>query len=82
MVTVKYTSKFRVDLGREMERLQAGDVAELIAKLEKRYGDAFISLMRLGKIFVNGQSIENGPGRQTPLAEGDEVVFLLPVAGG
>ena len=82
MVTVKYTSRLRVDLGRESDRVQAGTVAELVSQLEKRHGQAFIGLRRLFRIFVNGQSIEPNQGYQTPLADGDEVVFLLPVAGG
>ena len=82
MVTVKYTSLLRAGIGCESDRVQARTVAELMTLLEKRHGETFIGLKRLYRIFVNGASIQLGRGLETPLADGDEVVFLLPVAGG
>jgi len=82
MVTVKYTSKLRVDLGREKDRVQAKTVADLIAELDRRYGHSFTGWMPSCKIFLNGSSLADRKGQDTALADGDEIVFLLPVAGG
>ena len=82
LVTVKYTSRLRTDLGRDQELVRAGSVAELLAELEHRHGDSFRHWSEHYKIFVNGASILTLHGHNTKLADGDEVVFLLPVAGG
>jgi len=82
LVTVKFTSRLRTDLGRDQERVRANDVAELLAELERRHGDSFRYWSDHYKIFVNGSSIATLHGPNTKLADGDEVVFLLPVAGG
>jgi len=82
MVTVKYASQLRKDLGREQEQVRARTMAELLAELSRRHGRSFTSWMPSCRIFVNGSSLANLDGHNTPLAEGDEVVFLLPVAGG
>ena len=82
MVTVKYTSKLRLDLGRERERVEAKSVSELLALLDRRHGELFTSWRPHCRIFVNGISIVTRDGPSTPLADGDEVLLLLPVAGG
>jgi len=82
MAIVKYTSKLRCDLGRERDSVAAGSVSELLEELEERYGEAFASWLPHCSIFINGQSVVDLDGRRTSLAEGDEVLFLLPVAGG
>jgi molybdopterin converting factor small subunit len=82
MITVKFTSKLRVDLGRENDRVEANSVAEAVSELERRYGDVFKSWIPHCRVFVNGMSAANLDGPDTTLADGDEVLFLLPVAGG
>lgn len=82
LVTVKFTSRLKADLGRDQERVRANDVAELLAELERRHGDSLCRWSEHYKIFVNGSSLATLHGPATKLREGDEVVFLLPVAGG
>ncbi|OGP58125.1 MAG: hypothetical protein A2V67_05575 [Deltaproteobacteria bacterium RBG_13_61_14] len=82
LVTVKFTSRLRFDLGRDQEHVRADSIAELLAELEHRHGDSFRHWSEHYKIFVNGSSIATLHGSNTKLADGDEVVFLLPVAGG
>ena len=82
MVNVKYTSKLRLDLGREKERVQAKSMAELMAILEVRHGEPFLSLLPYCRIFINGTSLITLDSPGAALSDGDEVLFLLPVAGG
>ena len=89
MVTVKYTSLLRRDLGREEDKVEAVTVADLLTKLEHRHGKAFKKYLSHCHIFVNGLSAaianpaEGGTeGGATELSDGDEVLFLLLVTGG
>ena len=82
MVTVKYTSLLRRDLGREEDKVEAATVADLLVKLERRHGEAFKSCLSHCHIFVNGLSAAIANGSATELSDGDEVLFLLLVTGG
>lgn len=82
MVTVRYTSRLRRDIGREREKITASTVAELLSKLEKKHGEAFSTCLPLCRVFVNGSSSADLEGVETALSSGDEVLLLLPVAGG
>jgi MoaD family protein len=53
----------------------AGD---LVDQLSERYGERFAKIAAVGSIVVNGERA----GRDTPVAEGDEVALLPPVSGG
>jgi sulfur-carrier protein len=75
-VEVRYFALFRERTGTDGERLATGaaTVGELYGELSPRLGlDP-----RLVRAAVNGEFVEDGH----PLAEGDEVVFVPPVAGG
>ncbi len=82
MVKVKYTSVLRRDIGHEIDHLSAASVTELIDKLEELHGEIFTSTLPECRIFVNGSSTAYLEGLSTGLADGDEVIFMLPVAGG
>ena len=82
MVTVKFTSLLRREIGRERDSVAASTVADLLIELEKRYGTTFTGLLYSCHIFVNGLSTVNSNGREPALKDGDEVLFLLPVTGG
>ena len=82
MVTVKFTSLLRREIGREKDSVTASTVADLLLELERRYGEAFSGYLSYCHIFVNGLSTVNSDGQETTLGDGDEVLFLLPVTGG
>ena len=75
-VDVRYFALFRERAGTDGERLAtpASTVGELYGELLPRLGlDP-----KLVRAAVNGEFVENGHA----LTEGDEVVFVPPVAGG
>ena len=82
MITVKFTSRLRLDVGRERDEVEVKSIAELTALMERRYGEGFTRWLPHCRIFVNGSSTVMLDGPDTALAPGDEVLFLLPVAGG
>jgi MoaD family protein len=59
----------------EAEGRTAGDVADA---LSDRFGDRFGQIAAVGSLVVNGERA----GRDTLVAEGDEVALLPPVSGG
>ncbi len=76
---VLYFAVFRERLGRDHEliELAGGDVAALVAALEARH-DAIRALRGRYRVAVNQAMV----GPDEPLAEGDEVALIPPVAGG
>lgn len=82
MVTVKFTSMLRREIGREVDSAEAENIAELLEVMEQKYGDAFKKNLPHCHIFVNGSSAVDLDGDKTPLSDGDEVLFLIQVAGG
>lgn len=75
-VDVRYFALFRERAGVDGERIStdASTVADLYSELEPRLGLA----SNLVRAAVNGDFVQN----DHPLKEGDEVVFVPPVAGG
>ena len=51
---------------------------ELVDALSGRFGERFAKIAAVGSIVVNGERA----GRDTVIAEGDEVAILPPVSGG
>jgi molybdopterin converting factor small subunit len=82
MVTAKFTSSLRRDLGREEDQLEAGTVGDLVGELERRHGKRFARYADHCRIFVNGTSTVHLDGRETRLLDGDVVLFTLAVVGG
>lgn len=79
----------RLAEGHEEVRLEAATVGELLQALAGRYpGIAQVVLDRSGApsrllgVFVNGEDSRGLGGGACPLAEGDRVELLLPLAGG
>jgi sulfur-carrier protein len=75
-VNVRYFALFRERAGLDEERIEtsASTVEALYAELQPRLGlDP-----KMVRAAVNGEFVEN----EHPLAEGDEIVFVPPVAGG
>jgi MoaD family protein len=53
-------------------------VGDVVDDLSDRYGERFAQIADVGSFVVNGERA----GRDTPIAEGDEVALLPPVSGG
>jgi molybdopterin converting factor subunit 1 len=77
-VTVQYYALLREQAGRREEALvtTARTAAELYAELARRY--PFSLAPEVLRVAINTEFHE----WSTPLAEGDAVVFIPPVAGG
>ena len=77
MIRIEYFAVLREHVGRAQEDLStaATTVGELYAQLDQRY--AFPAVGRV-KVAVNDEFRE----WNTPLEDGDFVVFIPPVAGG
>jgi molybdopterin synthase sulfur carrier subunit len=89
-VTVYIPTPFRRATGnRDRVQLEAGDVAELLDRLETTYGDLH-GLVRNDQgevhahvnIYVNSEAIEDRQGLGTRLSDGDEVAIIPALAGG
>lgn len=76
-IQVEYFAVLREHVGRGTESWDtaAGTVADLYRELDARHG--FPAVGRL-KVAVNDEFRD----WETPLADGDHVVFIPPVAGG
>ena len=77
-VTVQYYALLREQAGRRDERLltSAQTAEELYAELSRRY--PFTLAPQLLRVAINTEFRE----WSAPLAEGDTIVFIPPVAGG
>ncbi|KXG76016.1 hypothetical protein AN618_16880 [Fervidicola ferrireducens] len=62
----------------------SADLSHLISRLNEEYDnfEAQINSIKGLRILVNGREYELTGGLNTPLYEGDTVVFLPPVFGG
>jgi molybdopterin converting factor subunit 1 len=77
-VTARYFAAFRERAGRDAEPLSttASTAAELYEEVAGRHG--FADAHARCKVAINDELV----GWDAPLAEGDEVLFFPPVAGG
>jgi molybdopterin synthase sulfur carrier subunit len=77
-VTVEYFAQLREQAGKSRETFSssADSLAALYAELRQRYGFRLDAAQL--KVAVNAQFCD----WQQPLAEGDVIVFIPPVAGG
>jgi molybdopterin converting factor small subunit len=75
----------------DVELSEGSTVTDLLAKLEEEKGEKFSpfavrptekSAHAPLRVMVNGRDIAALEGRHTVLAEGDDVLMFLPIAGG
>jgi MoaD family protein len=59
----------------EAEGRTAGEVADALGR---RFGERFAAIAASGSLVLNGERA----GRDTPVADGDELAILPPVSGG
>lgn len=67
---------------RDVVLSEKATLKELLTTLKDTYGDAFESKIEGMRILVNGREYTFTGGYETPLREGDTVVFLPPLFGG
>lgn len=62
------------------DTIDAPTLGALLDEASARYGDEFTAVLERCRIWINGD--EPARGRDTPVADGDEVAVLPPVSGG
>jgi molybdopterin converting factor small subunit len=70
------------ELGQDVVRSDAPDVASLLAEVRLRLSAERQALLERGALLVNGRSIHRLRGLDTPLAPEDQVWLVFPAAGG
>jgi molybdopterin converting factor small subunit len=89
-VRVKLVRPFRDAVGKPEVELDAGSgkLPEAIARLVERFPGLREHLYEAGElspyvnIYRNGQAVHLDEAHKVTLAEGDELMFLLPMTGG
>lgn len=79
-VTVKYQGIIGDMLGRKSEQVALADdatITDLMAMLTA-HDETARSILKQTRPFINGQQAE----RTAPLADGVDVLFMRPIAGG
>lgn len=82
MVEVTLVGPMAEASGTRKTEAAAASVGELIEVLTARYGPLFKQRARGSRIVVNGTPIQFKKGLKSPLNDGDEVAFLVPIGGG
>lgn len=82
-VTLRLFAAEREAAGRGSDQYELDRVPTVGALLDtatSTYGGTFASVLSSARVWVNGD--EPADGRETVLADGDEVAVLPPVSGG
>jgi molybdopterin converting factor small subunit len=82
MVKVKFYGLLRLTYKVSIVEEEAKDVNELIEILAKKIEGLTVNELRDSLIFVQGTNIMKLKKYHTKLNDGDEVLFMSPVAGG
>jgi sulfur-carrier protein len=77
-VRVRLFASLREEAGTASVEASGGTAGEVVDAVAARFGDRFAKIAAAGSIVVNGERAD----RDTPVAEGDELALLPPVAGG
>lgn len=78
MVRVRLFAALREAAGASSVEAPGKTVGDVVDMLSERYGERFAAVAAVASFVVNGERA----GRQTPIADGDEVALLPPVSGG
>ena len=78
MVRVRLFAALREVAGASSVEAPGKTVGDVVDALSERYGERFAAVAAVASFVVNGERA----GRQTPIADGDEVALLPPVSGG
>jgi molybdopterin converting factor small subunit len=58
--------------------LPGSDVAAVVAAAEARFGEEFVRVLEVSRVWLNGEEV----GRSEKVTEHDEVAVIPPVSGG
>jgi molybdopterin converting factor small subunit len=64
--------------GTARDTIDGSTVGEVLAEAMTRYGDPFAAVLRISKVWVNGEPAHD----DDPVSGADEVAVLPPVSGG
>lgn len=78
MIQVRLFAALREAAGTDVVEATGTTAGELADQLGARFGERFARIVGVSSFVVNGERA----GRETPVAEGDEVAILPPVSGG
>ena len=78
MVRVRLFAALREQAGASFVEAEGRTVGEVVDALGARYGQRFAQIAAVGSYVVDGERA----GRETVVADGDEVALLPPVSGG
>ena len=89
MTTVRFYSLLRDRLGEGEIEIEAGDVAEAVARLKEIFGSRWSDTVEEGGrikesyiFLIGGRRISPADFRKTPLNGGEALHIFSPIAGG
>ncbi len=78
MPVLRLFAAAREAAGTSRDDVDGSTVGEVLASARRRYGEAFESVLRTSRVWVNGSPAT----ADDAVEEGDEVAVLPPVSGG
>ena len=78
MATLRLFASARDAAGTARDDIEGATVAEVLDHARARYGDAFVSVLAISKVWLNGEPADAAAA----VVATDEVAVLPPVSGG
>lgn len=78
MVVLRLFAAAREAAGTGSDDVPGATVAEVLDKAGSRYGERFVTVLAVSRVWVNGQPASMGDA----VVDEDEVAVLPPVSGG
>lgn len=79
-VRIRLFAALREAAGTSETTARPGPLADLLSELEERYGEPFVTRLRVASVLVDGQQTERNSGVEVP--DEAEVALLPPFSGG
>jgi molybdopterin converting factor small subunit len=78
MAVLRLFASAREAAGTERAVIEATTVGEVLDRAKERYGERFVAVLAVSKVWRNGEPAAPGD----PVGDADEVAVLPPVSGG